>query len=273
MSLPILLHGALASHHRGRVLQEAIDAHPAPKLPTEPCILLAFADEFQALSDTQQAQLVDWTRPVGRVLLLLPPFSAAPCRVPVAWQARRRAGAPRGGEGLAELLAAEVSHELDGDLQTPTLQGATWSDLSRCIGTYRTHPAAGLFAVSCLPLWSLSVLDSSRAALEWLNALTTLAGTPGKAPPPQTLPPMGRDHYGLLVFLLSGDFGDAGQALASLQQSSVMHFAPAHAELLMQELQARGLVSAAAAPTPHARELVMRSPWAPFVNALREEST
>ena len=73
-------------------------------------------------------------------------------------------------KGLAKVLAPEVAYRLTGKLQTPPLPGATWSDLSVCVGSYRLHPAAGLFAVTCLPLWSLAVLDAPEEIENWLAA-------------------------------------------------------------------------------------------------------
>ena len=42
------------------------------------------------------------------MLLLLPPFAAAACERPVLWRAERMGSAPRGGEGLAKVLAAKA---------------------------------------------------------------------------------------------------------------------------------------------------------------------
>jgi hypothetical protein len=84
--------------------------------------------------------------------------------------------APRGGEGLAKVLAPEVGYRLTGKLQAPAVPGATWSDLSVAVGSYRLHPAAGLLAVTCLPLWSLAVLDAPGYLESWFTSLVSLAG-------------------------------------------------------------------------------------------------
>jgi hypothetical protein len=145
--------------------------------------------------------MVEWTRWAGHLLLLVPPFATTPCERPVLWRAERIESAPRGGEGVAKVLATEVAYRLTGNLQTPSVAGATWSDLSVCVGAYRLHPAAGLFAVTCLPLWSLAVLDNSQEAEAWLASLVDLAGNvrSAQAPEAAALQP---DHYGFLVFLL-----------------------------------------------------------------------
>ncbi|WNG39306.1 hypothetical protein F0U61_40810 [Archangium violaceum] len=271
MTVPVLLHGALAAHRRGRILREALSAEATTTLPASGAVIMSFADAFQGADEGEQARLVEWTRAAGHVLLLVPPFAAGACERPVAWRAERMEGGARGGEGLAKMLAGEVTHRLEGKLQTPPLPGATWSDLSVCVGTYRLHPAAGLFAVTCLPLWSLAVLDAPEETQRWLVSLIALAGEAKPvAAPAQT--PLSPDHYGLLVFLLSRSFEDDEQAIAALRASSIFRIAPERARALLNELRARGLVMGAV-PTTEATELVMQSPYAPYVSALREVTT
>lgn len=271
MTVPVLIYGALAAHRRGKILREALSAEATTTLPEGSAVIMAFADAFQAADDGEQMRLVEWTRTPGHVVLLVPPFAAGACERPVSWRADRIEGGPRGGEGLAKMLAAEVTHRLEGKLQTPSLLGATWSDLSVCVGTYRLHPAAGLFAVTCLPLWSLAVLDAPEETQQWLMSLIALAGEaqPVASRAQTTLSP---DHYGLLVFLLSRTFEDDARALAALRASSVFRIAPERAQTLLNELRTRGLVMGVL-PTTEATELVMKSPYAPYVSALREVTT
>jgi hypothetical protein len=178
--------------------------------------------------------------------------------------------APRGGEGLAKVLAPEVTYRLSGKLQTPAVPGATWSDLSVCVGTHRLHPAAGLFAVTCLPLWSLAVLDASQDLETWLASLVSLAGEGGVVPAREeaVLQP---DHYGFLVFLLSQTFEGEEQAIGCLRSSPVFRFSAEKGRSLLKDLNKRGLV-VGVVPTTEALELVMQSPYAPYVSALREVS-
>ena len=268
MTAPVLLHGALATHRRGRVLREALAAEAFTTLPDSGAVVVAFADAFQEADAGEQARLVEWTRAPARTLLLVPPFAAGTCEYPVSWRAERMEGPPRGGEGLAKILAFEVTHRLDGKLQTPLLPGATWSDLSVSIGTYRLHPAAGLFAVTCLPLWSLAVLDAPEELQRWLTSLLALAGEdkPATVPAERSLSP---DHYGLLVFLLSKRFADEEQAVAALGSSTIFRIAPERTNALLNQLRRQGLV-VGALPTTEATELVMQSPYALYVGALRE---
>lgn len=268
MSVPVLLHGSLAVHRRGKILQESLSAEPTSELPAGGAVVLAFADAFERAEASEQSRLVEWTRTSGHLLLLLPPFAARTCERPVSWRAERMEHAPRGGEGLAKVLASEVAYRLDGKLQTPAVPGATWSDLSVCVGTYRAHPAAGLFAVTCLPLWSLSVLDAPTELESWLANLFALAGEskPGAPAVERALRP---EHYGLLIFLLSQSFEEEEQVIAALHSSPIFRFSPERARSLLKELRDRDLVIGAA-PSAAAQELVMHSPYAAYVSAVRE---
>jgi len=270
VTVPVLLHGALATHRRGTVLQEALSATPATELPDGRAIVVTFADGFQAAEPEEQSRLIEWTRASGHLLLLVPPFATAQCERPVSWRAERIETAPRGGEGIAKVLAPEVTYRLTGYLQTPSVPGATWSDLSVCMGTYRLHPAAGVFAVTCMPIWSLAVLDVPRDIEAWLACLVDLAGNVRVAQPPEAVA-LHPDHYGLLVFLLSQAFENEEQALAGLRSSPIFRFSLERGRSLLKDLRERGLV-AGAAPTTEAHELVMQSPYAPYVSAVREVS-
>ncbi|MBL9076018.1 MAG: hypothetical protein JNL08_00860 [Planctomycetes bacterium] len=268
MTNPVLLHGALATHRRGMILREALSAEAATTLPEGGAVVVAFADGFQGAEAAEQLRLVEWTRKPGHTLLLVPPFAATASERPVAWRADRLDGSPRGSEGLATLLAGEVTHRLEGKLQTPSVPGATWSDLSICLGTFRLHPAAGVFAVTCLPLWSLTVLDAPEELQRWLTGLVALAGEakPSTAPTTIALAP---DHYGLLVFLLSKAFDGEDTAIAALGTSSIFRMAPGRARAVLGELRTLGLV-VGVQPTSEATELVMRSPYGIYVSPLRE---
>jgi len=266
-----MLHGALATHRRGRILREALGADASSVLPEGRAVVMAFGESFQGADRTEQARLLEWTRIAGHLLLLIPPFVTGMCDVPVSWRAERIEGAARGGEGLARVLATEVTHRLDGKLQTPPMPGATWADLSVCLGTYRLHPAAGLFAVTSLPLWSLTALDAADELSGWIDALSALAGEsmPVEQPTERALTP---DHFGMLVFLLSRSFADEEEAIAALQSSSIFRIGQDRARQLLTELRERGHL-VGAKPTAESSALVMKSSYACYVGALREVST
>ena len=268
MNAPVFLHGNLASHRRGRILQEALSAVPASGLPDGGAVVLEFAETFQAAEKQERARLIEWTKAPGHLLLLLPPFGPAACDSPVTWRAERLESVPRGGQGLADLLASEVGYRLTGHLQTPAIPGATWRDLSVGLGVYRMHPAAGLFAVTTLPLWSLAVLDAVAELEGWLGSLVQLAGQ-SRLPLEVETAPLSADHYGFLVYLMTCPARDDEHAVDGLRSSTIFRIPEERGRSLLKDLRGRGLVDGAS-PTSAAEELIMQSPYAHYVSALRE---
>jgi hypothetical protein len=102
-------------------------------------------------------------------------------------------------------------------------------------------------------------------------AFVALAGEAKPVAAPAQMP-LSADHYGLLVFLLSGSFEGEEQAIAALHASSIFRIGPERARALLNDLRARGLVTGGM-PTTEATERVMQSPYAPYVSALREATT
>ena len=124
--------------------------------------------------------------------------------------------------------------------------------------------------MTCLPLWSLAVLDVPGDLESWFATLVSLAGENQPAELPVT-GALSAEQYGFLVFLLSQTFTDEAQAIAALLSSSIFRFSPERGRSLLSELRDRDLVDGAK-PTTEAYELVMQSPYAAYVSALREVS-
>jgi len=270
MNHAVMLHGGLASHRRGGVLRETLDARETLELPAGPAALLMFGEEYQSAGPAEKRRLVEWTRTGERLLLLVPPFAVTSCECPVPWTVERLQSAPRDGTGVARLLAGEVAYRLGGRLGAAQIAGSTWTDLSVCTGAYRSHPTSGLFAVTCLPLWSLTTLDAPAESRSFLEALMEHAGTAASSAPEEP-PGLSPDHFGFLVFLLSEPFESEARALESLAVSPIFGFAQERARTLLQDLQDRGLVTGVAL-SAEGRDLLMNSPYAIYVSAMREVS-
>lgn len=268
MNVPVFLHGSLANHRRGQILKEAITAKTITSLPVTGSIVLEFGEAFQVADQHERAQLIEWTRSPGHVLLLLPPFTKESCHSPVTWQATRHNNAPQGGEGLAKHLASEVCYQLTGKLQPPTFPGASWSDNSASVGVYRLHPSSGLFAVTTLPLWSLSVLDRPDELNDWLCNLALLAGE-SNTEEVNEAEPLTPEHYGFLVFLMSTSCREEEGVIDEMQSSPIFQISEPRSRSLLKDLQNRALVDGTD-PTAEARELIMQSPYGHYVSALRE---
>jgi len=268
MNVPIFLHGSLAKHRRGQILKEAISAKSITSLPDTGSVILEFGEAFQVAEQDERAQLFEWTRAPGHVLLLLPPFTKESCHFPVTWHATRSNKVPQGGEGLAKHLASEVSYQLTGKLQTPTFPGALWRDNSASVGVYRLHPSSGLFVVTTLPLWSLSVLDRPDDLIDWLCNLALLAGE-SNTEEVNEVQPLTPEHYGFLVFLMSTSLREEEDVIDGIELSPIFRISEVRSRFLLKDLQDRAFVDGTV-PTAEARELIMQSPYGHYVSALRE---
>lgn len=265
--LSIWLAGTLANHRRGRVLKTTVNAQPRTE-PEQGGICLLFGSDFQEGSEQFQQDWSHWSQKPGRTLLLIPPFKSAACLVPLQWQAVRRvhAAASRSNPFL-QSLAAEVHYELQGKFQIATHLGGTWDDQSICTAYYCRHPHSGIFAVTCLPLWSLVVLDRASALQSWLGELHALAGTVmEKTIEAPTFKPQS-EHFTVLLHLLGGSFLDETAALDALQSSAIFRISLLQAQRCLQDLQTHELVEGVKL-TAAGRELIQQSPYATYANEL-----
>jgi hypothetical protein len=271
MSTGPLLYGNIATHRRGRVLSDAVQSVSIVTLPDGPAQVVMFGEEYQKLDEVSQDKLLAWARAAGRLLLLVPPYSAVECNKPVRWSTERLTKAPHGGEGLGRLLASEVQYKLNGQLTTPAIQGATWPDLSTATALYRAHPASGILVVTCLPIWSLKVLEHSKMLREWLDALYELAGkaTQKEEPPEQS--PLRPEHYSVLIHLMMGGFQSMEEALEALSHSTIFSLSKEVAQPLIVELLERGLLTEAT-PNQKAIDALMDSPYAIYAEEVMRES-
>lgn len=204
--------GGLGDHARGRILATVVGAEPGD--PPAAGIALAFGKEAQ-VEDGPIAGWVEWAQQPGRVLVLLPPFARGGATAPTRWEARRTAPMA-GGEGpLAKLLAAERQHEVRGELVPVERVGG-----QVVTATWRRHPAAGLFVVTALPLWSLRVLEHPDDLHAWLAARLEEAGAPraDQAEPVADFVPAESD-WAMLLHLCTADFVDERVALSTLATS------------------------------------------------------
>jgi hypothetical protein len=274
MNLPsIYLTGTLAEHRRGRILKSTLDAQAANILPDKPGIGLLFGTDFQENKETQLSWFT-WSQAPGHTLLLIPPFKSATCSLPVDWEAMRRTNpASIQGNPFLQLLATEVQFEFRGQFQVAQPNGL-WDDQSFCTLFYRKHPHSGIFAVTCLPLWSLLVLDHASELQNWLKVLHSLVGTAHASlsdnqteeksnsfqPQPQ--------HFTLLLHLLTKQFSDELSAIDTLKASPI--FQPIETEIAeasLKDLQANDLVCGTKL-TQAGRSVLANSPYGIYAQEL-----
>lgn len=246
MNAFVWLAGTLATHRRRRILQDVISAQPIENQLPSSGLCLLFGSDFQKADEKQQQQWYNWTQEAGRILLLIPPFETEKSSIPCEWQIRRHSGVRAKPDiPLLQVLAPEVRYELQGKLQTATQIGGAWDDFSINTAYYRKHPHSGIFAITCLPLWSLAVLDQEQELQKWLEQLHSIAGQPVAKALEQTLFQPKPEHFTVMLHLLTQKFADASTALTALQNSTIFSMDGKTAQTYLADLQSQGLVEGA----------------------------
>lgn len=271
LSFTVWLGGSLANHRRGKILKNVVNAKPSESFPSDTGTCILFGSDFQEASEALQGDWVNWSQEPGRVLLLIPPYKSMGCSLPKEWEARRRlTSVTKEGNNFLNALAPEIQFELEGEWQiSQTLEGV-WDDQTLCTAYYRKHAHSGIFAITCLPLWSLVVLDYSVALQLWLEKLGSLTGavsteTELTVEPPTFLPT--ENHFALLLHLLTAHFSSTSEALESLRSSTIFTLESTQAYQCFQELQANGLVQETRL-TQIGRQLLIESQYAYFAEEL-----
>lgn len=275
MTYDIWLYGTLAGHRRGRVLQDSIEAIEIDRCPLSSGLCMMFGEDFQAAEATKQHELMSWINSPGRALLLLPPYQLSTTQFPTEWTSSNRGVSAKGTSGLSKLLASEVRYELQGRLQQAPVTDSVWSDLSVCTAMYQHHVSAGIFVVTCLPLWSLTVLDHAKMLNRWLEEVYALAGTPKTSGTEQAetgpfVPTA--EHFSLMLHLLTQDFGSQQEALSALEASHFLAMSKETALPLLTSLQENGYVKEAQVQEEGLR-VIQASPFAVYAEAVKEIRT
>lgn len=179
--MKVFLDAVLAGHRRGRFLASLLDAQPLADAEPSAGLLLMTAKDFQAGSDAFVERWTHWVQRPGRTLLLIPPFSEGPIVATLDWRVSYRSEKPMqgkvvsdddSGERLADLLSGEIVFALEGrDGAADENAGHRWNDGSAHTRYHKAHTGTGLFAATCLPLWSITLMDAAEIVLAWLDAL------------------------------------------------------------------------------------------------------
>lgn len=271
MSYSVWLAESLAVHKRGRILQSTVNAVPLSECPSSPGMCLMFGADFQEGSGELQQKWLNWSQQPGQVVLLIPPFAISQCEMPTHWEiAQFNNAKTKETHPLVKTLAPEVRHELKGKLQIAKEIGGIWDDNVINTGYYRKHPHSGIFAITCLPLCSLIVLDHEKDLQDWLYKLYSLAGTPLASTDNnarETEFEARQEHFTVLLHLLSGHFQDKQTALDALDISSIFKISSTEAKPYFDELEKYGLTLNGQV-TQSGHELLYQSPYAVYASAL-----
>ncbi len=270
MTPAVWLAGSLKNHARGRRVSDLTGGKPADVPERGNGLCLFFGSEFQKLDKTAQSEWLDWSQAPGRVFLLLPPFQHGPVTTLLDWEVLTVGSvADATAPPMARRLSGEVRFQLKGTFQVPAKPAGAWDNGTVNTCFYRRHPHAGLFAATCLPLWSLALLDAKVELQEWLADLAALAGKPaedGQTEPSATFN-LKAEHYGLLLHLCSGQFSSDDEALKALSKSEFFRLPAFPARQYLTDLETHGLAKAGRL-TRMGRRALAESSYEPYAAEL-----
>lgn len=174
----LYLDPSLATHRHGRFFVSQLNAEPVEEQPGSG-LMLMHGKFFQGLSASEQETRWQWACQPGCVLLLLPPFEIGAVFGRVDWQVILRTEVASTNDGIVpKILSAEVHQDLVGsDGEFDRALGHQWRDYSVNTRYVKKHQGTGIFAATCLPLWSISLLENAQDTLAWLESLLSLAGS------------------------------------------------------------------------------------------------
>ncbi|MBE0378119.1 hypothetical protein [Pseudoalteromonas prydzensis] len=224
--MSIYLSAALASNRKGRFLQTVAGATPLESdwLNSPPAcgLLLVQAEE---LTDHEACQsLYLWAMQAGCAALVINPQKAqlatlAELPIVLDWSLAPATLSAQEPE-LTALLASETDQMITGFAgSADRLQHMAGDAVhTRYI---RKHSNSGLFAVTTLPLWSLSLLDHAEVLVSWLNWFLDHAGLAVPIAEKKTaLAEYSPDKYDLVVLLLL--YAAKGQSLTTICENEAV---------------------------------------------------
>jgi hypothetical protein len=270
MTPVVWLAGTLKDHARGRRLMDLVDGKPAVVPDRGSGVCLFFGGEFQKLGKAAQSEWLDWSQGPGRVFLLLPPYQLGLITALLDWDVMS-GGSVNDSIAFAipRRLSGEVRLQFKGSFQVPSKPAGAWENGTVNTCFYRRHPHAGLFAATCLPLWSLALLDAKSELKDWLIDLLALAGkTVGENEElPSAAFALRPEHYALLLHLCSEEFSSDDDALKALPKSEIFRLPTSQARQYLTELETCGLIKGGQL-TRAGRSVLVESSYEPFAYEL-----
>jgi len=229
--MKIFLDTKLADHRRGRFFATHLDAVPVGDAVPQAGLVLMTGNQYQWLDEESKAGWRTWVSRSGRTLLLVPPFEPGRLCDTLDWDLVFRNEAPDpSGLTVPDRLREEVSFEIRGHTgEADKSEGHRWPDGSVNTRYAKQHSGTGVFAVTCLPLWSISLLDNAAALDRWLRALHEHAGKTAAEDNAGVLDAakqaaLTRMDYGLLVALYAWQTADPDELIRANETSPVPLF-------------------------------------------------
>lgn len=272
---PCWIAGPWAGSARGRRLAAVLQGEVIDTVPKDAGVCILAGQDYQEGGTEDRARWLTWCARPGRTLLLIPPFALNVATEPKDWSVRSQLDlSPSSPQGILKWIAREVRYCIEGKLTELSALSSSSADGRMLIGSYRKHPHAGLFIITTLPLWSLSLLDHADALREWIEEVHALAGQeqPETSDRMDTAEPepLKRIDFAVLLHLHCGSFDSPEHALEALEHSALFKVPVVQAKASMEKLMERGFV-AAGQVSATGREALEASPYRAYAQALERD--
>ncbi|MBB1445279.1 hypothetical protein [Pseudoalteromonas sp. SG43-3] len=203
--------------------------------------------DFQQLTTGEKQIWQDWVQSSGHVLMLLPPYNSGLIDEKLDWQIKFTELVSPLESSLTQLLGSEVTQELSARKGVSERNmGHYWGASAFNTRYDKHHAASGVFAATCLPLWSISLLDKSDLLLEWFTFFEQLAGTPSQIELNATeeLVQLKNIDYSIMACILAWDLTSANKLMAHQadQTFPIFQFLPSDVEAGFERLQSIGYI-------------------------------
>lgn len=175
--MTFFVDAALSLNRKGRFLVSLLSADIADHhtLPEHDLVIMA-GEDFSLGAD--QTRYLEWLQNPGRVLLLLPPFSEQPLIRDhfVDWLiAPCSKGNLSSSDPLVEYLIPEIEMSVSGHYGD-SMPAHSFDNGILHTRYFRKYSNSGMLVVTCLPLWSITLLGHSSLAKDWLAWFINHAG-------------------------------------------------------------------------------------------------
>jgi hypothetical protein len=278
----IWLHPRLADHRRGRFLATELHASVARdgdlgELPGEGMMLMIGKD-FQLQDEAGRNRLLAWCGQPGRSLVLLPPYQVGELQPGLDWRVGLRDAAPEAtGVAVVDAVRGEASFELHGrDGGFSSEAGQQWPDFGINTRFWKQHTGSGVFAATCLPLWSISLLGKGAAVSDWLLGIHRLAGAPtvdaDDALNATAAEALQATDYAVMVCIFGWREPDPQRLMkrVAAQPLPVVELEPGRLAKATEGLRAAGML-AATGLSERGEAALRASPYWGYAQSLREE--
>jgi len=275
--MKITIHDQLANHRRGRFLLSILNAEILEDGFPDAGIFLMTGKDYQEFSDSEKEKYWKWCGKSGRTLLLMPPFEQNSINDYVDWNIEYISNPlDKNNYPISDQVAMEVSSHIVGqDGEFDRDSGHQWNDYSINTRYYKQHSATGVFSVTCLPLWSIALMEEGAGIFDWLSELHSHAGkAQAKSLEPadvQSINELKPIDYSVLVCVYAFSNSNADELLKIMDSQEISIIQINHNEIknIISLLEKSALIEKQGL-TEVGEELLRSSPYWGYAQSMRE---